>query len=248
MIDAQGIVIGASAHVRTDDEICQFVGLGQGGGAVIAVDAPLIVRNRDKCRPVEKRLTEMFWPYDAGPYPANLDNPAFQEGGRIPRFVNVLEGKGFVQRIHAAKQEEQQTLIEVFPSPAQVVLFPGQNRRQHIHCTGLRYKPKQGRSWAEVHSQWEIYRARLRSLEYGNPPLKLSPEVKKQIGIDITEYEGTRYKQFDDLLDGIFCAYLAYYFWYWGSDRSWTLGDLEHGCVLLPRCHLPDCPLADSLT
>ena len=68
------------------------------------------------------------------------------------------------------------------------------------------------------------------------------------MGIDITEYKSGSYKHFDDLLDGIVCAYLAYYFCNWGSDRSWMLRDLEHGCVLLPRCHLPDCPLADSLT
>ena len=65
----------------------------------------------------------------------------------------------------------------------------------------------------------------------------------KQIGIDITEFKGGRYKQFDDLLDGIFCAYLAYYFWYWGNEGCWVLGDLETGCVTLPKCHLPNCPL-----
>jgi len=65
----------------------------------------------------------------------------------------------------------------------------------------------------------------------------------KQIGIDITEFKGGGYKQFDDLLDGIFCAYLAYYFWYGGSDRTWVIGDLETGCVTLPRCRLSNCPL-----
>jgi len=79
----------------------------------------------------------------------------------------------------------------------------------------------------EVHSEWEIYRARLRSLECREPVLKFSPEVNKQIGIDVTEFKGGRYKQFDDLLDGIFCAYLAYYFWYWGEDGCWVVGDLE---------------------
>src|SRR6266571_287328 len=65
----------------------------------------------------------------------------------------------------------------------------------------------------------------------------------KQIGIDVTEFNGARYKQFDDLLDGIFCAYLAYYFWYWGEDGCWVVGDLETGYVTLPRCRLSNCPL-----
>ncbi len=81
------------------------------------------------------------------------------------------------------------------------------------------------------------------SLECREPVLKFSPEVNKQIGIDVTEFKGGRYKHFDDLLDGIFCAYLAYYFWYWGEDGCWVVGDLETGCVTLPRCRLSNCPL-----
>jgi len=67
-----------------------------------------------------------------------------------------------MQRPVIARQQEQQSFVEVFPSPALVTLFPGQNRRDHIHCRALRYKYKKGRAWAEVHSEWEIYRARLR--------------------------------------------------------------------------------------
>jgi predicted RNase H-like nuclease len=74
----------------------------------------------------------------------------------------------------------------------------------------------------------------------------LSPEVRKQIGIDIGEYKGVKYKYFDDLLDGIFCAYPAYYFWHWGDAACWVIGDLETGCVTLPRCRLPDCPITDN--
>jgi len=55
--------------------------------------------------------------------------------------------------------------------------------------------------------------------------------------------QGSAVQQFDDLLDGIFCAYLAYYFWYWGEDGCWVVGDLETGYVTLPRCRLSNCPL-----
>ena len=163
--------------------------------------------------------------------------------------MTQLVTAGFVQRPVIVGQQEQRSFVEVFPSPALVTLFPGQNRRGHIHCRARvtsissRYKYKKERAWAEVHSEWETYRARLRSLECREPALKLSPEVRRQIGIDITEFKGAQYKQFDDLLDGIFCAYLAYYFWHWGSDRTWVIGDLETGSVTLPKCHLPNCPL-----
>ncbi len=94
-----------------------------------------------------------------------------------------------------------------------------------------------GAGLAEVHSEWEIYRARLRSLECREPALKFSDEVRSQIGIDITGYRGAVYKQFDDLLDGILCAYLAYYYWCWGEEGSWVVGDMATGYV---TCHGAD--------
>src|SRR5204862_2416173 len=87
---------------------------------------------------------------------------AFQWGGRIRGLMTQLVTAGFVQRPVIVGQQEQRSFVEVFPSPALVTLFPGQNRRGHIHCRALRYKYKKGRAWAEVHSEWEIYRARLR--------------------------------------------------------------------------------------
>lgn len=44
--------------------------------------------------------------------------------------------------------------------------------------------------------------------------------------------------QGDDLVDAIFCAYLAYYFWYLGDERCWIVGDMNNGYVVLPRCRL----------
>ena len=81
------------------------------------------------------------------------------------------------------------------------------------------------------------------ALECREPALKFSPEVRKQVAIDITEFKGAQYKQLDDLLDGIFCAYLAYCYWYWGNEGCWVIGDLETGCVTLPKCDLRNCPL-----
>ena len=82
--------------------------------------------------------------------------------------MTQLVTAGFVQRPVIVGQQEQRSFVEVFPSPALVTLFPGQNRRSHIHCRARvtsissRYKYKKERAWAEVHSEWETYRARLR--------------------------------------------------------------------------------------
>ena len=124
---------------------------------------------------------------------------------------------------------------------------PCHTHSSHTHCRPLRYKHKRVRTWAEVHSEWEIYRARLRSLECREPALTFAPDVKRAIGIDITQHKGARYKPFDDLLDGILCAYLGYYFWHWGGEGYWVVGNVGSGYIVLPRCRLPRCSLMECL-
>ncbi len=124
VIDSKGTVTRASAKLTRNTEIYEFGDIRQGGGAVVTIDAPLIVRNADRCRPLEDRLTDLFWPYDAGPYPANLSNPAFQPSGRITALVQQLTAWGFVQRTTALHEPEERTLIEVFPVPLRSSCFP----------------------------------------------------------------------------------------------------------------------------
>jgi predicted RNase H-like nuclease len=73
--------------------------------------------------------------------------------------------------------------------------------------------------------------------------MQLTADVRKQISVDITEFKGVKYKAFDDLLDGIFCAYLAYCFWYLGDKGCCVVGDAATGSVTLPKCPLEKCTL-----
>jgi predicted RNase H-like nuclease len=77
VIEADGTIVRASGKIRSNQDICDFAELHAGQNAVIAIDAPLIVKNFDKQRPVERELTQLFGLYEAAPYPANLSNPAF---------------------------------------------------------------------------------------------------------------------------------------------------------------------------
>jgi predicted RNase H-like nuclease len=241
VIELDGTVVRASGSLLTNEDVCTFAELRDREDAVVAIDAPLIVNNAEKQRPVELQLAKLFGPYDAGPYPANLSNPAFQPTGRIQQFVKLLESSGFEQRPHVLKQEPQRTFLEVFPSPAQVILFPCRTHNGHTHCRPLRYKHKAGRSRLEAQCECDMYRARLRFLQTLEPALKFAPDVQKTLNVDVPSLTGARYKALDDMLDGIFCAYLAYYFWYWGEERCTVVGDLNTGYVTLPRCSLPNC-------
>jgi predicted RNase H-like nuclease len=247
VINADGTIVRASGNIRTNQGICDFAQLSGGQDAIIAIDAPLIVKNSDKQRPVERELTQLFGLYESAPYPANLSNPAFRETGRIQQFVKVLERLGFEQQPVVKKQQAQRVFLEVFPSPAQVMLFPWVTHNGHGHCRPPRYKYKPKRSWVETQCEWEIYRARILSLRAKEPPLKFSAEVKNLLNIDSEGIAGVRYKLLDDLLDGIFCAYLSYHFWYWGADHTHMMGDTGTGYVLLPRCPLPSCEVNQSV-
>jgi len=39
----------------------------------------------------------------------------------------------------------------------------------------------------------------------------------------------------EDTLDAVFCAYLAYYFWYWGEQRNEVFGAVDKGYIINPR-------------
>jgi predicted RNase H-like nuclease len=203
VIDSDGALVRASGEIRGNDDLCEFAGLADGGDAVVAIDAPLIVKNVLKQRPVELELTEVFGPYDAGPFPANLSNPAFQPTGPIQQFVRLLESLGFKHEPNVQKQQPQRVYLEVFPSPAQVILFPCVTHNGHTRCRPLRYKHKRGRSWIEVQCEWDMYRARLRSLQTKEPALRFSDDVNKALGVDVSQLTGVPYKVLDDLVDGI---------------------------------------------
>jgi predicted RNase H-like nuclease len=241
VVDAGGIVQKASAALWTNEEIIRYAELGSAEGAIVTIDAPLTVTNLTGQRPVEKELTSIFGLYDAAPHSANLSNPNFQKSGRIQQLARQLVDLGFSQTAAASKQTTQRVFLEVFPAPSLVMLFPCHLHTGHHHCRPPRYKYKSRRP--EFHSDWEIYRARLRSLEWRKPTLRFAADVRKQVSVDITEFKGVKYKAFDDLLDGIFCAYLAYYFWHWGEEGSWVVGDPATGSVTLPICPLANCPL-----
>jgi predicted RNase H-like nuclease len=245
VIEADGTLGRAASHLRSNQEICQYTGLSEEDDAVVAIDAPLIVSNAEGQRPVERELTKMFGPFDAGPHSASLKNQVFRKTGRIQQFIQMLEPLGFKHWPRIRKQRSQRVFLEVFPSPAQVILFPGITHADHCHYRPPRYKFKRGRSWAETQCEWEIYRARLLSLRAKKPPITFSADVKKSLHVDIEDYRGSRYKALDDLLDGIFCAYLAYYFWHWGDEGCCVVGNTESGYVALPHCQLPNCQLPD---
>ncbi|NEP27423.1 DUF429 domain-containing protein [Moorena sp. SIO3I6] len=45
---------------------------------------------------------------------------------------------------------------------------------------------------------------------------------------------GKALKAAEDQLDSIICAYVAAYWWYWGTEFNWVLGDATTGYIITP--------------
>ena len=55
------------------------------------------------------------------------------------------------------------------------------------------------------------------------------------LSVDLDTLRGRALKAYEDTLDSLLCAYVAYYFWYWGFDRNEVFGDIESGYILNPK-------------
>lgn len=67
------------------------------------------------------------------------------------------------------------------------------------------------------------------------PPLLRSEVLKELLATQLDDIRGKSLKNYEDQLDALFCAYLAYYFWYWGWERNELFGDVKTGYILNPK-------------
>ncbi len=130
VLDDDGRLQHLSA-VSTDEEIAAALAPYVEGDCLVAIDAPLIVRNATGNRPAEAALNQDFARFDAGAHPANTSRREFSGTPRGARLSSLL-GLDMNPRSRRARRG-----IEVYPHPATVALF-------RLGRT-LKYKNKTGR-------------------------------------------------------------------------------------------------------
>ncbi len=216
--------VAEETALGSDDQIASFIARAIADGpAVVAVDAPLVVANEWGARPCDRLVTRRFGRYQAGARPAFRRSPSFPSGRvRGEELVCRLAHLGFRHDPHVPQRSPGRHLIEVYPHPAAIVLFG----LEHT----LKYKAV-NRSRAERLPEYRRYQELLRGLEQADPAL-VPPEF---LDHDVEGLRGARLKQYEDLLDALLCAYLAWWCWYWGPAGYEVLGDLETGYVVVPR-------------
>ena len=171
-------------------------------------------------RACDRQVTRDFGRFHAGAYPANRVRCA-----RPIRLCKRLESIGFSADPHLEPRELCRRQLEIFPHPAQVVLF----RRSRI------IKYKKGRVAEKRAGLGELVRNIARRLPEERPPLLDSPQLGGILTTPVDALRGGDMKGFEDRLDALLCAYMAAYYWRWGTQRCHVYGDLESGYILCPR-------------
>jgi predicted RNase H-like nuclease len=184
---------------------------------LVAIDAPLIVRNEIGFRPCETAYNRDFHKFDAGAYPANTANPAFNP----PRAEVLATLLGLDMDPTTTRRRRA---IEVYPHPATVVLFNLQKT--------LKYKRG---DFAERQRELLKLMTLIEGLDKATPRLRVNHnvtwvELRKRV------QAATRPSQLDrdeDPVDAVICAYVALY-WYHRPEDVTVYGDYQTGYIVTP--------------
>ena len=227
VLDDEGRLRHVSA-VGTDEEIEAAVASYVAGDCLVAIDAPLIVRNATGNRPGEAELNRDFARFDAGAHPANTGKREFSDVPRGARLSSLL-GLDMNPRSRRPRRA-----IEVYPHPATVALFS-------LGRT-LKYKNKPGRTLEQLRAALLALMGLLEGLAAADPPLLVAGGSWQAL---VAQVEAATRKSelrvVEDQVDAVVCAYVAL-FATRRPDATTTYGDFETGYIVtptLPAGHRP---------
>lgn len=184
---------------------------------VVAVDAPLVIRNATGIRVAERELNRDFRRYDAGCHPANLARPF---AGFVTEFSGALAQRGFQHDAAMRPGSPGRFQIEVHPHAAAVRLF------------ALDRIVKYKRGLREVRAR-EL--DRLRTLMMRRLPLmepwSFRPELPS------IPPRGPL-KPVEDQIDAVLCAFIAAHWWLGSTGRSDVYGTQRDGFIVVPKARV----------
>jgi predicted RNase H-like nuclease/ppGpp synthetase/RelA/SpoT-type nucleotidyltranferase len=219
VLDDEGRLLHVSA-ATSDDTIAAALSSYVEGECVVAIDAPLIVRNATGNRPAEAALNKDFARFDAGAHPSNTGKPEFRDQPRGARLAARL-GLDLDPRSRRARRA-----IEVYPHPATVALF-------RLGRT-LKYKNKPGRDFDQLRSELTMLLDLIEGLATANPPLLVASPAWDAIRDDVENASSkSALRVVEDQVDAVICAYVALFATRQPS-RTTTYGDYETGYIVTP--------------
>ncbi len=221
--DARGAqLVAVSEGVCSHDRVVHFVRQHSTVDTVAAVDASLVVTNRSGPRACEIEVAKAYGAQHASCHPTHQGRPYWDTG---PKLVAALAQHDFVHDFVLTQptQRRGRWLFEVYPHPATLQLF----KLPRI----IRYKKG---PVAARRRELARYRALLASLVSGRPGWRATKLLKDLLARDIGALKGGALKAYEDQLDALLCAYVAWHCWRWGPARNEVHGTLEHGYIVVP--------------
>ena len=231
VLDPQGRLVHVSA-AQTDEEILDALKPYTAGDCLVAIDAPLIVKNATGNRPAEAALNRDFARFDAGAHPVNTGKPEFSQ---IPRGARLAGALGLDLNPRSGRARRA---IEVYPHPATVALF-------QLGRT-LKYKNKPGRDTETLRSELLVLIGLIEGLATASPALDLDrahsrwPEL---VALVEAAERKSQLRVVEDQVDAVICAYVGL-FATREPGRSTTYGDFDEGYIVTPTLpeHLVPAP------
>lgn len=218
VLDDDGRLVQVGTAV-SDDEIAAAVAPYVDGPCVVAIDAPLIVKNSTGYRLGETLYNRDFAPFEATAQPANTANPLFD-----PPRAEVLCERLYLDTDPQSRADRR--AIEVYPHAATIALFK-------LGKT-LKYK-RRAKDVAKRKDELLKMVELIEGLNDANPRLRVrsSPawlELRKRI-----EAGGRAFQlnACEDPVDAVLCAYVALYFERRREDVT-IYGDGEDGYIVTP--------------
>lgn len=226
VVAAAGGSVVDSRTVVSDDQICDWLVPYMGFPVLVAVDAPLIVRNpTGTSRPCDRKISKVFGASHAGAHSANVGLAAFSAGVRAERLARRL---GLSTDPYIEAGQPVRRMIEVYPHPAMVSLFG-------LSFT-LKYKAKRGRSMDDRRQAFAALTAHLETLTISDPPLSVAtaPRWDELRDSLVVATSNGQLDLIEDELDAYMCAYIAFYYWTHGASRCRVVGDVDTGYIVTP--------------
>jgi predicted RNase H-like nuclease len=117
-LSGAGLQLRNVTRLEDTNDILSWIQSETGGDdSVIAVDAPLVIRNLTGIRAAERELNREFRRYHAGCHAANLGRPF---APKVISFSRCLEALGFRHGADLRPQQAGRFQIEVHPHAATV--------------------------------------------------------------------------------------------------------------------------------
>lgn len=212
-----------SSGLTNLNEVEAFIGWHTQHDTVVAIDAPLVIRNETGQRPCETEISSRFGAAHAGAHTSNLT--LYPDAGSI-KLAAYLESQGYQ---NCPEPHERHLggkwFFEVYPHPAHVVLF---NRTRIV-------KYKKGPVGSRRRGLHEFRESLRDYLSKSDPPLINDSKLQSFLERPLDAIKGVALKHYEDILDATFCAYLAAHFWAWSYERDEMLGTHETGYIINPR-------------